>query len=35
MSALEVYLPLVQLVAFLASWTAAMITGLFFAKVGG
>lgn len=30
LTALEVYLPLVQLVAFLACWGLAMLTGLMF-----
>lgn len=33
--ALVTYLPLVQLVAFLAGWGLAMLTGLMFAKVAG
>lgn len=33
MSALETYLPVVQLAAFLLAWCAAMLTGLLFVKV--
>lgn len=33
MTALETYLPLVQVLLFVAGWVAAMVTGLFFAKV--
>lgn len=34
MTALEVYYPLAQLVAFMASWGLAMLTGLMFSRVG-
>lgn len=32
MSALESYLPLVQVVLFVAGWTAAMVTGIMFGQ---
>lgn len=35
MTALELYLPLVQVFAFLLAWGLAMLTGLMFSKVQG
>lgn len=33
MTALETYLPLVQVLLFVGGWSAAMVTGLFFVRV--
>lgn len=35
MTALELYLPLLQVLLFLFGWGLAMLTGLMFSKVGG
>jgi hypothetical protein len=35
MTALETYLPLVQVAGFLAAWGLAMLTGLMFVQVQG
>lgn len=34
MTALETYLPLVQVGAFIFAWSAAMLTGLLFLRAG-